>query len=91
MKMSVVYKIKNDYLIEIWKNELGDHNSLGPSWCEYYRNGLRYYEEFRVNGLLHKEDGAARRWIDNFGTMGETYHLNGDRYSEKEYYEARNR
>ncbi len=72
------------------------HRDGGPAVIYYDRNGEIEREHYRSNGLPHREDGPAEIWyksnVANYsydvgGERHEQYYLNGNRYSEEDYYQ----
>ena len=49
----------------------------------YYNNGQIEYEEYRINGMLHRKNGPAVQIWDSTGQKrSEEYYLNGKRHNE---------
>lgn len=81
---TVEYMIANGGHVEIWSYDRKDHNSLGPAYVTYSKNGLKVYEEYCIDDMRHRADGPATTGKDIIDVR---FYLNGERYSEKEYYE----
>ena len=47
---------------ESWIFEDKEHNDFGPCFVKYGKNGLKQYQEYRIDGKRHREDGPARCW-----------------------------
>lgn len=62
------------------------HNSFGPFYVSYFKNGLKDYEEYRVNGLCHRIDGPAREWRGPYYPPPEFY-LRGKNYPFEKWIE----
>jgi hypothetical protein len=74
--MSSIKLVDENGYIE-YKNEYGRlHRIDGPAYEE-----PRGYKEWRIDGVLHREDGSAIIWSDR----DEWYYLNNKRYSKEDY------
>jgi len=61
------------------------HKYKAPAYTEWYKNGQKWYEEYRVNGVRHrdtKEGAAYTTWHDNGQKSYEEYMANGVRYRD---------
>ena len=57
---------------------------------EYYDNGNKKCEKYKLNGKLHRENGIAyKSWYENGNIWIEQYWLNG-KYLTKEKFDNRN-
>ncbi len=71
---------KYDY----YNYKLQSHRLGGPSAEGYSKNPFGFVTTYWANnGKTHREDGPAIKYYDG----GESYWLNGKRYTEKEYWE----
>ena len=53
---------------------------------QFYDNGQIYFEEYRLNGKPHNENGpAARSWWKNGKIRHEQYWINGKQLSKEEF------
>jgi len=62
IQKSIGYYRSGNIRYELWHKE-GDrsypHREDGPTYIVYYESGEKNYEEWCVNGKLHKIDGPA--------------------------------
>ena len=50
---------------------------------DYYKNGNKHYEEYRINGELHRENGpAAIYYYENGNKHCEEYYINNNFHNE---------
>lgn len=63
----------------------------GSHHLKYYKNGIKYYEEWRDRGdRYHREDGPARRWMkDDHFDLEEHFYLHGIKCTKMEYERGR--
>lgn len=75
-------------LQEYHRNELGNRSkSLGPVYIIYSKNGLKTYEEWRIDGFLHRLDGPAIRKIEPSGNTYLEFWLHGKQYFFEDWLE----
>jgi antitoxin component YwqK of YwqJK toxin-antitoxin module len=72
------------HLEKTWKNkDHCYHRDGGPAYTAYYENGNIKYEDYYLNGKIHKEDGPAYIEFFKSGKISfEEYRLNGKWHRE---------
>lgn len=88
-RSSAIYDTSFGYFAERWRasNRRLD-NRLGPAGVDYYDNGLKEYEEYRVNGIYHRIDGPTISSFDEDGNVIRVdFYLNDCEYEFDDWFE----
>ena len=67
------------------------HNSNGPAYQGWWKNGREMWRDYFINGKLHREDGPARReWFENGKERIREYWIDGEELTEREFNNRKN-